>query len=132
VASSSAAAKSLAQVVVARALVELAKEYASVMLSTHSDYVLREINHCVMAAHPSPRVRETARSLGYDEAMAIKPSEVGAYFLHDGVAEELTVAETGFQVPSIDAVIEAQSIAAQPLYAAIDESHETLPEVAAE
>lgn len=118
------------QVVVARSLVELTHEYASVMLSTHSDYVLREINHCVMAAHPSPHVRETARSLGYDEAVAIKPSEVGAYFLHDGVAEELPVTETGFQVPSIDAVIEAQSLAAQSLYAAIDESHEALPEAA--
>ncbi len=118
------------QVVVARSLIEFATHNASVMLSTHSDYVLREINHCVMAAHPSPRVREVARSLGYDAAVAIKPSQVGAYFLHDGVAEALEVTETGFQVPSIDAVIEAQSLAAQSLYAAIDESHEPLPEAA--
>ena len=104
-------------------LAALASQRMPVMISTHSDYVLREINHCIMASHASPRVQAVARDHGYDPAMALRPEEVGAYFVHDGGAEALAVGETGFQVPSIDAVIEAQSDTAQALYAAIDASH---------
>lgn len=111
------------QRLIARVLAALASQRMPVMISTHSDYVLREINHCLMASHASPRVQAVARDHGYDPAMALRPEQVCAYFVHDGGAEALAVGETGFQVPSIDAVIEAQSDTAQALYAAIDASH---------
>jgi len=110
------------QCVMARVLATFAARRTPVMISTHSDYVLREINHCIMAAHSSPEVRAVAEARGYDAVMALRPEQVGAYFVHDGVAEALVVSETGFQVPSIDAVIDRQSDDAQALYAAIDAS----------
>ncbi len=108
------------QLLLARVLVEIATHDVPVIVSTHSDYILREFNHCIMAAHPSPEAKKAATELGYTKGQRIKPRDVGAYFLHDGGCESLPMHATGFQVPSIDAVVEQQNLTAQRFYGAID------------
>lgn len=108
------------QVQIARFLARVVHAGFRVMVSTHSDYIIRELNHCIMASHTDKTIRAAAREMGYPETVSLKPKDVGAYHVRDGLAERLEVTSTGFRVPSIDAVIEKQTDVSQRFYAAID------------
>ena len=52
-----------------------------ILISTHSDYVIREINNLIMASSIKDGVIDKAKELGYAETMKLPHSKVGAYLL---------------------------------------------------
>lgn len=98
----------------ARILAKVVKRGFKLMMSTHSDYILRELNHMIMLSKLSP---EAARELGYDPECALAPDDVGVYMFNDHTATAVPVTETGFSIATIDAQINALNADAQRLYA---------------
>ena len=81
------------------------------LISTHSDYIVRELNNLIMISSPKENVKELAASMEYDvDSESIRPNEVGAYLFQQGydhmvTVKTLPVEEDGFEVETIDNVI---------------------------
>lgn len=101
---------------IARILAKAVRRGFKVMISTHSDYVLRELNHLIML---NKLPAEEAAALGYDPEFALDPSKVGVYLVDDHRADSISIEETGFSIKTIDAVVNQLNIDEQRLYARI-------------
>lgn len=86
---------------VARFLCELTNAGLDILISTHSDYIVREVNNAILLKHPSMQNVKTKH--GYLDEQLIAPDRVSVVlFREDGNAEQLTVDGKGFAVDSID------------------------------
>lgn len=103
----------------ARILAKAVRRGFKLMMSTHSDYIIRELNHMIMLSKLSP---EAAGELGYDPECALLPDDVGVYLFNDHTAKSVPVTETGFSIQTIDDQINALNADAQKLYARIFEA----------
>ncbi len=99
---------------IARILAKAVRRGFKVMISTHSDYVLRELNHLIML---NKLPAEEARELGYDPEFALDPAKVGVYLVDDHRAESIPIEDAGFSIKTIDAVVNQLNIDEQRLYA---------------
>ena len=101
---------------VARLLAKAVRRGFKIMMSTHSDYITRELNHLVML---SKLPADEARELGYDPGCALEPKQLGVYLFNEHTAQPIPVEETGFSVQTIDDEINAMNVDAQRLYARV-------------
>ncbi|MBR1575544.1 MAG: AAA family ATPase [Bacteroidales bacterium] len=112
------------QIMVARMLVRLMNSGFRVLLSTHSDYIVREINNMVMMSHRGSKVvKGLLASETYTENDYINPEDLGVYYFNYSSSrskqvkvEKVKVGMSGFSVKSIDTTIESQNKIAEELY----------------
>ncbi|MFO0658615.1 MAG: ATP-binding protein [Polyangiaceae bacterium] len=106
---------------VARLLAQVANAGVKVMITTHSDYIIREINNLVMLNEDKDgKLREKH---GYKRDMVLKPESVGAYLFDQERAHELKVTRSGFEVKTIDDEINKLNEVSQDLYFSLIEGH---------
>lgn len=111
------------QVVLARIFAVLVNKGLKVVVSTHSDYIIREFNNLIMAgAIAAKGDMESVTSLGYTQDMLIRQNEISV-LLFKLIKKKavntvpLEIDDEGFAVESIDDTIQKQNIAAETLYA---------------
>lgn len=111
------------QRILAKVFAKLLNQGFRLLISTHSDYIIREFNNLIMTSHNKPEIKELAYKLGYHINESIKPEQVGCYYFHFPKSNsrqltviELPVDEAGFEVPSIDETIEKQNQYAEELF----------------
>lgn len=110
------------QILLARLLAKLANHGFRLLISTHSDYIIRELNNLVMLASiPENRRQETVESLGYNPECIISKDDLGVYFFkyrsnRKVKVQELKVTDIGFDVESIDDTITAQNNISETLF----------------
>lgn len=80
-----------------------------VMISTHSEYILREINNLIALNTGFKKNEKEAKKLldeyGYEEKHLLSPKQVGVYLFKQGKdVESVEIGETGFAVETIDNV----------------------------
>lgn len=105
------------QVILTRILARMVNKGFRLLISTHSDYIIRELNNLILISDESPAVQKMAQELNYDTGKeAIKPEDVGAYRFHytSPKAEKVTVDEIkvekdGIEVIAMDDVTAKQS-----------------------
>jgi len=90
---------------VARILARIVNAGFKVMISTHSDYIYRELNNQIMLNQDSDMAREIAGRFEYNKEELLDHKKVGAYLFLDGEAKMLPVSESGFEIKTIDAQI---------------------------
>ena len=99
------------QIALARLFARMINAGLRLLISTHSDYIVRELNNLIMISSPKENVKELAASMEYDvDSESIRPNEVGAYLFQQGydhmvTVKTLPVEEDGFEVETIDNVI---------------------------
>lgn len=112
------------QVLLARIFAIMINRRLRLIISTHSDYIVREINNLIMIN----ALRKNKKTIdvipeGYTESMEIAPNDVQALsFNHKKkivVVEPLSVTDTGFSVETIDNTIRQQNRVAQLMYDAL-------------
>ena len=110
------------QIILARILVMLSNRGFRLLVSTHSDYIIREVNNMVMLSHLSNK-DSVAQRLGYMEDEILQSENLGVYiFKYKNKRckkvdlDSIEVSETGFSVPSIDDAIEKQNKMAEELF----------------
>lgn len=99
---------------IARVISRLAHAGIKVLISTHSDYIIRELNCMLMLSSDSEGVLR--RRHGYDEHEVLRPTQVCAYQFDTGRAESIEVKVTGIEVESIDREIDAINTISQDIY----------------
>lgn len=112
------------QILVARMLVRLMNSGFRIILSTHSDYIIREINNMVMMSKKEANVVKGLLAKGtYTEKDYINPKDLGVYYFNYRTPssrhikiEKLKVEEGGFSVKSIDKTIDDQNKIAEELF----------------
>ena len=111
------------QILLARLFAILANSGLGLVISTHSDYIIREINNLVMAEALLQKESDinVKDEYGYGKNELLRSSDVAAYFFSfnaDGKVnvEELEVNNYGFDVKSINAAIEKQNSITNELF----------------
>ena len=112
------------QILIARLLVRLANQGFRLLISTHSDYIVREFNNMVILSHQgNESVRKMAKKYGYKEDEYIQPKELNVYsFAYKTkrskqiVVNEIPVEDSGFDMKIMDEVIDRQNEISEGLY----------------
>jgi ABC-type phosphate transport system ATPase subunit len=87
-----------------------------VMISTHSDYIIREINNMTMLKVGGDKAEYLANKYGYKTEQLIDYQKIGAYLFHKNKNISLEVTEIGFEVGTIDEEINNLNNASEEIY----------------
>ncbi|RKZ52818.1 MAG: hypothetical protein DRR16_31930 [Candidatus Parabeggiatoa sp. nov. 3] len=106
------------QILIARFLGRLVNEGFKVIASTHSDYIVMEMNNLIMLTKPDKQVRGLMKKYGYAENQLLKPEQVGAYvFQENGQdSQNIKVSETGLEIETIDEVVKIVNESSRDIY----------------
>lgn len=115
------------QILFARIIAQMIRQGLRVMISTHSDYILREINN-LLRIGASKAARNKAAELGYQENEWLNAAETAVYLFNPKhpksprvQVEKITYQEQGFGIPSIDESIDRQNYISEELFFAKDD-----------
>ncbi|QQZ30396.1 AAA family ATPase [Thiothrix subterranea] len=90
----------------ARLISKLVNKGMRVVISTHSDYLIREINSLIMLSQEHPQRADLMEKYGYTEAEILKPEQVGAYLFDKNSIQTMEVSqEEGIIATTFDEVI---------------------------
>ncbi|MFA7241491.1 MAG: AAA family ATPase [Sulfuricellaceae bacterium] len=111
------------QRLVARLLARLVNSGLRVVVSTHSDYLVREVNSLIMLSREHVCRAELMKRFGYQETEFLSPEIVAAYLFDDRkiVPMKVTVNE-GIQAETFDAVIHELNETSDEIYYAYQEA----------
>jgi len=110
------------QIILTRILARLLNRGFRLLISTHSDYVIRELNNLIMLAHVQPEMQQKARQIGgYREDEYINNLDINAYLFNyqkrgKVIVKPITVTEGGFEVKTIDEAINKLNSVSEDLY----------------
>ncbi|MDR1810593.1 MAG: ATP-binding protein [Prevotella sp.] len=98
------------QILLARIFARLINNGIRLLISTHSDYIIRELNNLIMLSAENADIKRNAEKWGYKPDEKIKPEDVGAYLFNSDEqnrvkVESLSVDSSGFEVNTIDKAI---------------------------
>ncbi len=111
------------QVILARIFAILVNKGLKVVVSTHSDYIVREFNNLIMAgAIAAKGDKESVTALGYTPDMLVRQDKLSVLLFkmikkNTVNTVPLEIDDEGFAVDSIDDTIQKQNITAETLYA---------------
>ena len=110
------------QVRFARLIARLVNAKVKILLTTHSDYIVREINNLVSMSEVSVEKSELHEKYKIIEQDVLTPSKVRAYCADptDGFTE-ITVSKTGIDSTIFDNIISEENAKAQDIYFTIEE-----------
>lgn len=117
------------QVLLAKIFSLLANKGLRVVVSTHSDYIVREFNNLIMANSVMRKGRSVSLDeMGYSTDMLLDYNDINVVYFDRKkttvTANPLPVDEMGFSIESIDETINQQNEVAENLYAALIDDEE--------
>lgn len=112
------------QILLARLLARLANAGFRLLVSTHSDYIIREFNNLVMVSQKdNSAIKRLLTSLDYKDDEYINLKDLGVYYFSyktkkakQVVVTEVNVDKYGFGIKSIDEIIDRQNRITEDLY----------------
>ena len=102
------------QVIIARIIAKIVNKGFKVLISTHSDYIIRELNNLIMLKNKP----NFAKKYNYSDDALLAHNQVCAILFHYNTRKSVTleVTETGFEVETIDNVINELNERSQDLF----------------
>ncbi|MDE0632545.1 MAG: AAA family ATPase [Caldilineaceae bacterium] len=114
------------QIRFARALVQWVNSGMKILISTHSDFIVKEINNLIMLNGSFDDKENLVEELGYEEGDSIEPSKIKAYYAVDGGLEPCPMNAFGIEVrsfeDSIDELIRVSGVLGSRIMLASDKS----------
>jgi predicted ATP-dependent endonuclease of OLD family len=110
------------QRIIARVMAKAVNKGFKVILSTHSDYIIKELNNLVMLnkANEKPEIKKALLADlakdGYDEDSYLKKEDLGVYFFNNHTIQELEVDDMGFDVATIDTELDKMTYSSEQIY----------------
>ncbi len=102
------------QIRLARALVRWVNSGMKILISTHSDFIVKEINNLIMLNRSFDNRDQLLRDLKYEDEDAIDPSAIRAYYAGDGGLDPCPIEQFGIEVPlfedSIDELVRVSGV----------------------
>jgi len=93
-----------------------------IIISTHSDYMIREVNNLIMAGTIYSKDAQLIRELGYNEKMLLNKNDIAVKYFNYGKLKRLLdvvdvkVENDGFAIESIDNTINDQNRITETLF----------------
>ncbi len=112
------------QIEMARLLARLAREGVKVLVTTHSDYIVKEINNLIMLSQPFQNKEAVIKRLGYGEDDYLHPDQVRAYIAEDGSLSRCETNPYGIEYKNFDTTIDDINDAANELSERVWEEQE--------
>lgn len=112
------------QIKLARLLAQLVNFDNQVLITTHSDYIVKEVNNLIMLSCAFARKDETMKRLGYRDADILSPDQVRAYTAEDGGLTPNKVDEFGIQMGVFDQTIDDINRTSRELFVRIQKEKE--------
>ena len=94
------------QILLARMLSRLVSTGIRVLVTTHSDYLVKELNNLLML-NALPKDADVVRSMGYSDEQPLEPDNVRAYIASGGSLSRCTVDRYGIDMPVFDKTIDS-------------------------
>jgi len=117
------------QISLMRIFAMLSKMGLRLIISTHSDYMIREVNNLIMAGTLYSRDSQLIREMGYDKEMLLNKEDVVVKYFNYGKSKrfldvvDVKVEDDGFAVESIDHTINSQNRITETLYDRLQEEY---------
>ncbi|MBI1748294.1 MAG: ATP-binding protein [Acidobacteria bacterium] len=102
----------------ARLLARLVNKGVNVFITTHSDYILKEINSLLLLANQFPKREALMEKYAYVKDEVLKPESIGVFVMRGHKAEAVTVTDKGMELSVFDEVIINQNDATDEIYIA--------------
>ena len=94
------------QIRLARLLARFVRSGLRVLVTTHSDYIIKEINNLVMLSSPFVGRESVRKALRYAPEEALQPASIRAYVAEDGGLTGCDVDKFGIDMPVFDKTID--------------------------
>ena len=109
------------QILLAKIFVKMINAGLRLVVSTHSDYIIREINNMIMADGLNKAGDGILAKMGYDESLCLSQDKFAPYLFQKNAkgkvaVEPLEVDRYGFNMPSIDDAINQQNEVTNTFY----------------
>jgi len=111
------------QILLARVFARMINKGMRLLISTHSDYIIRELNNLIMLSADEPALKKVAEGFGYHPDEKINREDIGVYLFHfknpedeHVTVESVEVAENGFEVKTIEDTINKLNAASEEIY----------------
>lgn len=112
------------QVLLARLLIRMVRSGLKVLLTTHSDYLVKEINNLIMLNGTFAHKPQVLKKLKYDENDFIEPERIRAYVAKDHELRKCEIDEYGIDMPNFDETIDSLNNTANELASRLKEAAE--------
>ena len=94
------------QILLARLLARMVRAGLRIVVTTHSDYLVKEINNLVMLSCSFPDKAKVIRKLRYVQEDGLPPESIRAYIAEEGGLKKCTVDRFGIDMPIFDDTID--------------------------
>ena len=103
---------------IARFIGRLINEGFQVVISTHSDYIIKELNNMIMLSKAKGNNQDLIEKLGFRGDELLKPEQVQAllFTLDSRKPADIEITEEGFNVVTIDETIAKQDALTEEIY----------------
>ncbi len=95
------------QIQFARLLVRAVHAGLKVLITTHSDYIVKEMNNLLMLSAPFEEKDEVLKEFGYSKRDFLKPDSVRAYVAEENSLTRCTIDRYGINMPVFDKNIDS-------------------------
>lgn len=112
------------QIQITRILARLVNSGTKVMITTHSDYIAKEVNNLIMLSSSFADKEETIRYLGYQRDDYLNPDSVRAYVAENKTLTPCPKDKYGVDLPLFDKTIDDINRVSDDLYARLNEVQE--------
>ena len=93
------------QILLARILARLVNSGITILITTHSDYIVKEINNLIMLSSDFEDKEQIVNEFNYSDGDFLQPNMVKAYIAEDGTLSPCTIDEFGMKMPVFDDTI---------------------------
>ncbi len=94
------------QILMARLLVRCVHAGLKVLITTHSDYLVKELNNLIMLSRDLDGKQDLLKKLKYDTDDALDPGRIRAYVAENGTLTACNVDKYGMEMPNFDSTID--------------------------
>ena len=101
---------------IARLLARLVNAGVDVVISTHSDYIIREFNNLIMLSRNFSSRDSLLEKYKYDKSELIGPEKVKVYIVNDGKVESAEMDDEGIIMDTFDDIINQMNQSSNEIY----------------
>ena len=112
------------QILLARLLARCVRAGLKVLITTHSDYLIKEVNNLIMLSRPFPDKGQVINKLKYREDDFLEPESVRAYVAEEKTLRRCEVDTFGIDMPVFDETIDRINTVANELASRVAEDVE--------
>ena len=103
------------QIMMARMLAHIVRNGVKVLVTTHSDYILKEINNLIMLNSAFKEKEKVVKRLGYGKDDCLSPESLRCYVAENGGLTPCDIDKFGVDIPVFDKTIDAINKASNEL-----------------